>query len=190
MKLTRLFGFCALVVYSAYLLFLEYTTSQETVDLYFTDIRGPVRFFAINTTLSTFFLWASALIHALNLSLSARFAAPARERAFWLSQVILFAYLGFDDRFSIHEWIGLNLGIDDVFVLITVAALELVVLVGLGRLGERPASVRRYLYAGGALFAFAIMSATRMASVRLWNRIGRPPSRMRKRSSSSPGRRI
>ena len=57
--------FCLMTIvagYTAALLSIEYRFGQAYVRNYFTDITGPVRFYAVNTTFSAFLLWAIALI--------------------------------------------------------------------------------------------------------------------------------
>ncbi|MEM7199824.1 MAG: hypothetical protein AAF628_06135 [Planctomycetota bacterium] len=112
----------ALAVYSALLLVLEWRTSQDVARLYMTDIEGPVRFYAINTTLSVFLLGATGLLF-LVCSLCHEDREP-RAVWFYLSQWAVFGYLAFDDRFKVHESIGWRLEIGDHFVLLSVVALE------------------------------------------------------------------
>ena len=62
MKYLKLCLLTLVMGYTAVLLSLEYRFGQEYVLHYFTDILGPVRFYAVNTTLSAFLLWTIALI--------------------------------------------------------------------------------------------------------------------------------
>ena len=99
MKLLRYVPLGLMVVYSLVLVTIELETSQAHVRHYFTDIEGPVRLYAINTTLSTFLLWASALIFCVVLRMIGGAPGHHKERLFCISQVVVFGYLGADDRF-------------------------------------------------------------------------------------------
>lgn len=157
-------GVAALTVYSVTLIAVEVRISQDFARHFFTDITGPVRFYAINTTLSVFLLWASAIIFAACFVCTHADGQHRKERAFYLSQVLVFGFLGFDDRFKIHEWLGQNIhewlggkaGLYDALVLLGVGALEVVLLLTLGGLmSQQLKRNRRYVYL--AAFFFAIM---------------------------------
>ena len=92
-----------LALYSAALIVVELRTSQDFVRNYFTDIEGPVPFFAVNTTISVFLLWSTALMFVVCLATIDGVSNETRIRWFFISQVVVFAYLGFDDRFIYEE---------------------------------------------------------------------------------------
>jgi hypothetical protein len=98
--------FGLLVVYSAVLIGVELSTSQAFVRNFFTDIEGPVHFYAVNTTLTVALLWGAALLFAVCVVCTEGLPDAAQPRWFYLSQVLMFAFLGFDDRFQFHEWAG------------------------------------------------------------------------------------
>ena len=54
------------IVYSLLILIAEFLYGQSYVRNYLTDIKGPVFFFGINTTITTFLLWLIAFIYFLN----------------------------------------------------------------------------------------------------------------------------
>ena len=142
-------GLTALAVYSMFLLALEWRTSQEEVRPYFTDILGPVALYAVNTTLSTALLWGAALL----LVAAARCSDGAdrgAERLLDRCQAAWLAFLGFDDRFLFHERVSYRTGIPDHFVLVIVAAVEVVILWRL-RHALPTGRARRYL-----IWAFAL----------------------------------
>ena len=62
---SRLLLFILLAVYSVVLIVIEWQTSQPYVRQFFTDIKGDVFFYAINTTFSVFLLWATALLFGI-----------------------------------------------------------------------------------------------------------------------------
>ena len=146
----------ALAVYSLVLIGVELTTSQDFVRHYFTDIEGPVLFYAVNTTLSVTLLWATALLFLVGVACTT--GLPGRSRLCWFfaSQAAMFAWLGFDDRFKFHEHVAWRLDIGDHFILLSLAMLEGLLLFLLGRseiLGRGP---RRFLLGGVGLFVLMI----------------------------------
>jgi len=137
MKFIKPSFFILLSIYSIVLISIELTSSQDYVDLYFTDIVGPVFFYGVNTTLCTFLLWACALIFAINISFldkQENRIIQQKQFIFYVSQILLFVYLGVDERFKIHEKVGGFLGVDDSIVLLGLAMIEMVVLIFLGNL--------------------------------------------------------
>ncbi len=133
MKQWIIFSFSAvLFIYSALLVALEWSTSQGTVRPYFADISGPVHFYAVNTSLSVFLLGATGLLFLVALSFTGP-ESPPREKLFYFSQALVFVYLGTDDRFLLHEYIGKQLHFDDAFVLLGLGLTEAVCLVCLAR---------------------------------------------------------
>lgn len=145
-----------LTIYSATLIAIEWRTSQDHVRHYFTDIEGPVRLYAINTTLSAGLLWACALLFAIQLLMLERASGRARQRAFCASQILLFAYLGFDDRFLIHETLSDKLGVHDALLLLVIGLAEIACLMLWGELRSR--SRKTLLYLGLAAITFLIMA--------------------------------
>ncbi len=122
----------ALATYTIVLLCVEFTTSQSFVRNYFTDIDGPVPFYAINTTLSVSLLWGTALLCIVALVCLDGSENVARFRRFCLSQALVFGFLGLDDRFKFHEWAGWHLDIPDHFILMVMAVAEVVCVGWLG----------------------------------------------------------
>jgi hypothetical protein len=122
-----------MLLYSLVLMIVELRTSQEFVRNFFTDIDGPVPFFAINTTLSVFLLWSTALMFLVCIACGKNRTSSFVSRRFFVTQMILFGYLGADDRFKLHEHLGWWLSVPDHFILITVAAIEIILLVTIGR---------------------------------------------------------
>ena len=144
------FVFVLASLYSAVLIIAEALHSQDYVRPYYADIEGSVLFFAVNTTISTALLWACALIFGICLTLLE--VESTRRRIFYLSQVLVFAYLGLDDRFMFHEILGERLGIADVYLILGLGILEMGTLLFLGEIDKRSASVRFYLLAAGGMF--------------------------------------
>lgn len=139
-------------LYSALLIGVELMTSQAFVRHFVTDITGPVPFYAVNTSLSVFLLWATALLFVVASAVPSvsRFSAPT----WWIfSQAAVFAYLGADDRFLIHETVSRLLRIGDHFILIGVAGIEVPLLAYGMRRGWMPVSATRTLGIAAVLFA-------------------------------------
>ncbi len=155
-------------VYSAALLYLEWRYSQRFVRPYLGDILGPAALYGVNTSLSVFLLWSCALVHGLCLALAERTGAPGRDRLFHLSQILVFVYLGFDDRFVVHERIGIAYGFNDAILIAGLGVLELGLLATLGRLRERSRRALVFLGASGLLFAaMAAIDAFAAAEARM-----------------------
>lgn len=145
-----------LAAYSGALIIIELRTSQDYVRQFFDDITGPVPFFAVNTTLSVFLLWGTALLFAVAAAVARQ--QPHRTAAYWfsLSQVLVFVYLGCDDRFKIHELLGRVFDVGDHYILLAVAAAEVLLLVTVARTLLSPAAWRRLIEAA-CLFAVMIV---------------------------------
>jgi hypothetical protein len=69
----------------------------------------------------------------------------------------MFAYLGFDERFLIHETIGLWLGRNDAYLLLGLGLVEIGLLVLLGNLREKPKTARYFLYSAAVFFAMMVV---------------------------------
>lgn len=145
----RIFLFTLLTLYSFVLLYLEWRFGQSLVRHFFTDIndmyRSPIPhipFYGINTTLSAWMLWTTALLFAISLSMLDP-VKESEEKRFFISQIVFFAYFGFDDRFMVHE----SLYHGDL-LLAGLGFIELYCLIFWGRLLTRPRQALIYLYAG------------------------------------------
>lgn len=91
--------------YSEVLMAYELSTSQAAVRPFFSDIPlKDERLFGINTTLSTSLLWATGLCFTIALSFSDA-STDRKSLLFFASQVVLFGYLGADDRSQGHEYL-------------------------------------------------------------------------------------
>ncbi len=149
--------FAVSLLYTVGLMLIEWKTSQAFVRQFLGDIQqGQIPFYGINTTLTTFMLWASALLFAISLLCIDR---GRERREFWFcwSQLLIFFGLGFDERFMVHERIGNWTGIQDAYLLFAVGCVELLFLARLGALPQRSRTTLAYLGLGG--FAFLVMVA-------------------------------
>lgn len=156
MNIPRLLLFSLFAIYTLLLMGIEATTSQDYVRNYFADIEGPVFFYAINTTLCATLLWLTALLFGVCLQLIDK-QQQRQDYLFYWSQILLFTYLGADDRFAIHEAIGLWIRHNDAYLILGLGLLEIVFLATLGNLSKRPRPVRFYLYSGAILFAIMVI---------------------------------
>jgi hypothetical protein len=147
--------FIAMGFYSLTLLTIEANTSQDYVRQYFTDISGNVRFYAVNTTLSAFLLWSTALLFACSLAVVRGMGDNQKEKLFFISQMIIFFYMGMDDRFQIHddpilmETIGPQKG---NFTLIAVGIMEIFFLVKYGQILTQKWVIQRPLLLASIFF--------------------------------------
>ncbi len=155
-RISRILLFLLLAVYSITLMVTEWQTSQPYVRQFFTDIEGDVFFYAINTSLSVFLLWGTALLFGVCLLCIDK---VQQRQAYWfyLSQVIMFTYLGFDERFLIHEHMGLWLGRNDAYLLLGLGLVEIGLLVWLGNLRQKPLAARYFLYTAAVFFAMMVV---------------------------------
>ena len=159
MNLFRILLFALVAIYSLAILLIEWHTSQAIVRHLVTDIadpKGQIPFYAINTTLSVFSLWATALFFGVCLVCIDK-VKQQREYWFYLSQVIMFVYLGFDDRFLIHETVGLWLGRNDAYLILGLGLLEVGLLAKLGDLRQKPVAALYYLFAAAIFFAVMVV---------------------------------
>jgi hypothetical protein len=146
-----------LIGYSLTIIFIEWRTDQDYVRNYVADISGPVRFYAVNTTLSAFLLWSTALVFALNTQFLGRGTADAKMRLFYISQFCVFCYLGVDERFMLHEWLGGQLGVNDAWLLLTLGLAEIGLLAFLGELKLRALAIRAPLLMGAVFFSIMVV---------------------------------
>lgn len=107
-------------------------------------------FYGINTSLSVFLLGATAVLFAVCTLCIEAGPAGRRERIFCRSQVVVFAYLAFDDRFLLHE--AVIFLASDIWLLLAAGAVELLLLVKFGDLRSRSWFTRRCLALGIAFF--------------------------------------
>lgn len=120
----KVLTFGLLTAYSVILLSKELMETQSDVRPYFTDIEGPVFLYAINTTITSNLLWLTAVFFAL--------AYKFKRDPFFLTQVAIFAYLGLDDRFLVHEWLGKKLQLNDAIILGGIGCFEVFLLLTMG----------------------------------------------------------
>jgi len=153
MQTIRICAFILLAVYNVALIAIELRTSQDFVRYFFTDIYGPVPFYAVNTTLTVFLMWASALLFLVSLVCIAEVPESRRLRWFLLSQVLMFSFLGFDDRFQFHEKVAWRLEIGDHYIILIAATVESLFLVLLGGRPLLKSKANKYLCLGILLFA-------------------------------------
>ncbi len=153
MRVLRLIVIAGLIAYSVMLLLVEFYTSQDFVRQFFTDISGDVPFYAINTTMSVFLLWSTALLMVFSAA-TLKDVPEARDvRRFFISQAAVFGFMGFDDRFQFHEVVADRIGIGDHFVILVVVAIEIALLAMFGRPRHFTCRTAAMFFAGGALFA-------------------------------------
>lgn len=154
MPYLRLLFFTTMAIYTALLIGLEATTSQQAVRPYFSDIEDVSPLFGINTTVSTFLLAGSALLMLFAAS-TAHHPQWRQRRHFMLSQGLVFGFLAADDRFQIHERIGFWLDISDSIVMMAWALIELACLALLFR--PQFAPWRAIAFFASGVFLFGMM---------------------------------
>lgn len=155
MKISRSPGFVFIGGYTIFLMLIEFRYSQQVVRQFFTDIKGDVPFYAINTSLCVFLLWATALLFAISIVCINDLAKNRKELFFYLSQIFIFGYLGCDDRFLFHENIANFLNIHDALILLGIGLAEIVFLFMYGEIRKQPNFIKKDLIV--AVFLFGIM---------------------------------
>lgn len=156
-RLVRNISFGLVFMYSITLIIAEFRFSQDYVRSYFTDIYGPVFFYAINTTISTTLLSSTALIFVISAMCVEEIGRWRRKKLFYFSQALLFVYLCVDERFMIHEYVGMWFGFDDALVLVVIAIVEAAVLLVLGDLKSRSRTSLFYLCVGAVFFGIMLL---------------------------------
>lgn len=154
MSFPRNLSLALLAIYSCVLIGVELTTSQDYVRNYFSDVEGPVPFYAINTTLSVCLLWGTALLFAVCVTCTECRHGTGWLRYFFASQALVFGYLALDDRFKVHERVAFRLGIGDHFILLAVAVFQVLCL--LSAWPTLSARAKRYLLGGASLFVLML----------------------------------
>ncbi|WP_353572111.1 hypothetical protein [Candidatus Albibeggiatoa sp. nov. BB20] len=152
--MNKAFLYFIVILYSLSLLWIEWQFSQSGVRLYVTDIKGDTFLYAIHTTLNMSLLWGTALLFLVSLQCIDK----QKEQLFFyfaLSQVLLFIYLGFDERFLIHEMAGRFFEVNDAYLLLLIGCAEAVILLLFGQLRQK--SSHTLLFLGLASLLFLIM---------------------------------
>jgi hypothetical protein len=156
----RTWSIFLLAIYTAAIMIIELQTSQQFVRHFLTDIEGPVPFYAINTSLSVMLLFFTSLVFAVNILCMQSIRQNKLRFYFYVSQVIIFAYLGLDDRFMFHEKMKSNTGIEGDIVIILAAMVELFLLFKLGNIKNMNYRTKLYLILGAAFFGLMVMFDT------------------------------
>jgi hypothetical protein len=147
-KVQYFFAFL-LIVYSLTLIITQVNTSEDYVRQYFTDIKGDVAFYAVNTSISAFLLAATGLVFVLCIPIMNE-KTLASERIFIYTQIFVFFYLAIDDRFQIHDAKGLPFRGEYLFLL--VGFIEGVVLLFYAKILEQDWKIKRPLFVAAVLF--------------------------------------
>jgi hypothetical protein len=156
--------FTALTVYTLAVAAVEFFVSPRVARYFLTDIVSTcpdyshLPLFAINTSLSVFFLWTGAVLFLMAWRCLKPEETGGREELFLVSQTIIFFYLGCDDRFLIHEGLSDQLGFKDWIFFGLLGGLEAGALLGLGRIFCRDRKALLDIVLAGGFFS--IMLAT------------------------------
>lgn len=171
MKAVQVTCWILLVVYTALLVRVEATGTQEDVRHYVADITSrtavtgvnqPAALFGVNTTLCAALMWGSALLFLL-CAAEQPGSAVRTERLFYWSQAAVFLYLGCDERFQIHEKLGGLLHVNDAFILLALGCAELAILLTIGRRLIRNRAALLLLLAAGFMFGVMVMTDALLA---------------------------
>ncbi len=139
--------FSALGVYTLSIAAVEFFVSPRAARYFCTDIISTcpdyrhLPLYAINTSLSVFFLWAGAVLFLMAWRCLKQEEYGGNEEIFLISQMLMFFYLGCDDRFLIHEGLSDTVGLKDWMFFGLMGALEAVFLFCYGKLFSRSRKV-------------------------------------------------
>ena len=141
--------------YSLILAGTELHAGQGAVKPLLAEIEGDAFFYGVNTTISVFLIWGSALLFAACM-LCTKADEDRRERIFLVSQVVFFFYVGFDDRFKMHELLYQKTEVNDAVFVIGLGLVELFLLARLGDLRSRPRPAKAFLLAAASAFGLMV----------------------------------
>jgi hypothetical protein len=156
-------AFSALGVYTLAVAAVEFFVSSKCVRYFLTDIisaspdYGHLPLYAVNTTLSVFFLWAGSVLFLMARACLKPAEHGGKEEIFLASQMIMFFYLGFDDRFMLHEGLSDTVGLKDWLFFGVLGGLEAVFLLRYGKIFSRSRKALIDIVLAG--FFFSIMFA-------------------------------
>jgi hypothetical protein len=161
MTLTRkiqriIFG--ALGVYTLAIAAVEFFGSQRAARYFLTDVvstcpdYGYLPLYAINTSLSVFLLCAGAVLFLMAWRCLREQERGGREELFLVSQMLIFFYLGCDDRFMMHEGLSDTIGFKDWMFFGILAVLEGFFLLVPGRLFQRGGKALLSIFLAGGFF--------------------------------------
>lgn len=157
-------AYSALAAYTLAVAAVEFFVSPRAARYFLTDISsncpdyGHLPLYAVNTSLSVFFLWAGAVLFLMAWRCLNPEEAGGKEELFLVSQMLIFFYLGCDDRFMIHEGLSDRLGFKDWLFFGVLGGLEAGFLLFWGNIFSRSRKVLTDVILAGVLFG--IMFAT------------------------------
>lgn len=155
--------FTALGVYTLGIVAVEFFISSRVVRYFLTDIvstcpdYGHLPLYAINTSLSVFLLWAGAVLFLMAWRCLREQDLGGREELFLVSQMLIFFYLGCDDRFLIHEGLSDQLGFKDWMFFGIMGSLEAFFLLYFGRIFSRSRKALIDIVLAGFFFGIMFM---------------------------------
>jgi hypothetical protein len=162
-KLQWLF-FSGLTVYTLAVAAVEFFVSQRAARYFLTDMIsnspefGHLPFFAVNTSLSVFFLWAGAVLFLMAWRSLTPEEYGGKEELFLVSQLLIFFSLGADDRFLIHEGLSDTLEFKDWIFFGILGALEAYCLLVPGRLFQRGFKALCDIFIAGSFFGLMMLA--------------------------------
>lgn len=155
--------FSALGVYTLVIAAVEFFGSPRIVRYFLTDIVSTnpdyshLPFYAVNTSLSVFFLWAGAVLFLMAWRCLRDQDHGGGEELFLVSQMLMFFYLGCDDRFLIHEGLSDQLEFKDWMFFGIMGSLEAFFLLYFGRIFSRSRKVLVDIVLAGFFFSIMFM---------------------------------
>jgi hypothetical protein len=153
----------ALGVYTLLIAAVDFFVSSRAARYFLTDITssspdyGHLPLYAVNTSLSVFLLWAGAVLFLMAWRCLRQEEIGGREEAFLVSQMLIFFYLGCDDRFLVHEGLSDQLGFKEWIFFGVMGSLEAFFLLYFGKIFGRSRKVLIDVVLAGFFFSIMFM---------------------------------
>jgi hypothetical protein len=163
-KTIRVSGFGLLTAYTLTVASVEFFGSQRAARHFLTDISsvcsdfGHMPLYASNTSFSVFLLWTGAVLFLLARNCLKSSDRGGQEDVFLVSQALIFFFLGFDDRFMMHEGLSETIGFKDWIFFGLLGALEGVCLLVPGRLFQRGGKALFNICIAGTFFGLMMFA--------------------------------
>jgi hypothetical protein len=167
MKRTERFSFYLyplLIGYTLIVAATEFFGSQRAARHFLTDVVSPcpefghLPLYASNTSFSVFLFWAGAVLFLVARSCLKPPERGGREEIFLVSQALIFFFLGFDDRFMMHEGLSDTIGFKDWLFFGILGALEGFCLLVPGRLFQRGGKALLNIVLAGGFFGLMMFA--------------------------------
>jgi hypothetical protein len=160
----RSFFYPLLIGYTLMVAAVEFFGSQRAARHFLTDIEsrcpefGSWPLYASGTSFSVFLLWAGAVLFLLSRSCLKPSERNSNEGIFLVSQALMFLFLGFDDRFMLHEGLSDSIGFKDWIFFGILGGLEAGFLLFYGKIFCRGRKALLDIFLAGGFFGLMMFA--------------------------------